>query len=134
MDQGILVSEQKDAGRELIGRIGHSRIVQVAFWLKAADATKWHLYLALQGIDNTKIREGYGELLKVVDEMRNPYLDAFRLKLITADHPLARDVMDLNRCYPGNPGFSYDTSYLGGMGIDGVYIYPVSNVEAAQFT
>jgi hypothetical protein len=41
MGQGTLVIEEgeKDAGRELIDRIGETRPVQLAFWLKPAESS-----------------------------------------------------------------------------------------------
>jgi hypothetical protein len=133
MDQTPLVNEAKAAGREFLDRIGKIRRVVAACWLKAAERNSWRLYLALEGIDESNRRQFSLELLKLAAEMRNPYLGPLQFALIPVDHPLARDVMDLNRLYPGyQPGFDYQTSYLGEMAIDGIYIYPVTEPVPVQ--
>ena len=54
MGQSTLVIEQdeKDAGTELINRIGETWPVQLAFWLKPSESNQRFLYLVAEGIDD----------------------------------------------------------------------------------
>src|SRR5437016_5216793 len=131
MGQGTLVIEEgeKDAGKDLIHRIGETRPVQVAFWLKPAESGQWYLYVVAEGIDDSNVDRGYREVLRLVQQMRTPYFDPFQVKLIKADDPLARAVMEVHRRYPGKVGINYNGRYLGGMSIEGAYLYPLSNTS-----
>ncbi|MFI5459631.1 MAG: hypothetical protein ACHRXM_29760 [Isosphaerales bacterium] len=131
MDQGTLVIEEaeKDAGRDLIDRISETRPVKLAFWLKPAESGKWFLYIAAEGIDDSNVDRGYKEVLRRVKEMRTPYFDPFQVKLIQGDNPLARAVMEVHQRYPGSLAINYKGSYLGGMSIEGAYLYPLPNTS-----
>ncbi len=134
MDQSTLVIDEteKDAGAELIGRFSETWPVKVAFWLKPAESDQRFLYIAADGIDDSNIRQGYEEVLRRVKELRTPYFDPFRVKLIKSDHPLARAAMEVHQRYPGSSGINYSGYYLGGMSIDGAYLYPLPNVSSVN--
>jgi len=129
MDYGPLVSEEIDAGAELIRRFDKYMPVQAAFWLKAADENFWYLYIASDRIDDTNFDLGYGEVLRIAGEMKTPYLDPFRVKLIPADNPLARAATDLHKRFPGNTPIRFREQTFGGMPATEVYVYP-AKVEA----
>ncbi len=125
MDQESLVSELVDAGAELVRRFDCYMPVAAAFWLKPAGDERWWLYIASERIDGTSFDLGYGEILRLASEIRDPSLDPFRVKLIGIDDALARGVLDLYRRYPGRLPTRYGGPILGGVGIDGAYIYPL---------
>ena len=91
MGQGTLVIDEgeKDAGAELIDRISETLPVKLAFWLKPAESDQWFLYIAAEGIDDSKIDQGYEEVLRRIKEMRTPGFDPFRVKPMRRDDPLA---------------------------------------------
>jgi hypothetical protein len=129
MGQATLVIEEKDAGKDLIDRIGEIWPIQVAFWLKPADSSQWYLYIVAEGIDDSNVDRGYREVLRQIQDMQTPYLDPFQVKLIKADDPLARAVMEVHHRYPGRFGINYNGRNLGGMSIEGAYLYPLSNTS-----
>lgn len=123
MDQNSLVNEQIDAGAELVLRFDKSRPVNAAFWLKLPDDFQWYLYLASDQIDDTNVDLGYGEIVRLVKEMQDPYLDPFQVKLIPTNHPLARAVLDVYKRYPAKIPTRYNQPTLGDRSIDGAYLY-----------
>ena len=129
MGQATLVIEEKDAGKDLIDRMGEIWPIQVAFWLKPAESSQWYLYIVAEGIDDSNVDRGYREVLRRVQDMQTPYLDPFQVKLIKADDPLARAVMEVHHRYPGRLGINYNGRNLGGMSIEGAYLYPLSNTS-----
>jgi len=132
MGQGTLVIEEgeKNAGRDLIDRIGKTRPVQLAFWLKPAESRQWYLYIVAEGIDDSNVDQGYREVLRHFQEMpTTPYLDPFQVKLIQDDDPLARAVMEVHRRWGGWHPINYNGRNLGGMSIEGAYLYPLPNTS-----
>jgi hypothetical protein len=136
MDQDtfVLDDDKRDGGAELIDRFSKKWPVQTAFWVKPSDRDRWFLYIAAAGIDHSNIREGYEEVLRLVKTMRGPYFDPFQVNLVESEDPLVSDVMELHRRYaqvklsPTN----FNASYLGGMSIEGAYLYPLPNISSAN--
>ena len=131
MDQEPLVVEETDAGAELVRRLDKSVPVKVAFWVKLSEEGQWYLYIASEQINELKLDDAYGEVLRLADEMASPYLDAFRVKLIPSSDPLAEAAMDVHRRYPGRMATRFGGKDFGGLGVDGVYIYPESVASLA---
>jgi hypothetical protein len=134
MGQGTLVIDEgeKDAGAELVDRISETWPVKLAFWLKPTDSDQWFLYIVAEGIDDSSVARGYEEVLRRVKELRTPYFDPFQVKLIQDDKPLARAVMEVHQRYPGNLAINYAGRYLGGMSIEGAYLYPLPNTSSVN--
>src|SRR3954449_4517715 len=101
MDQGPLVSEEINAGAIMVREFDRYEPVKAAFWLKASDEEQRYLYLASDRIDDTNFDVAYREVLRLANEMRSPYLDPFRVKLIGGEDPLALAALDINKRFPG---------------------------------
>lgn len=125
MDNGPLVKEEIDAGRELVRRLGRIRPVKTAFWLKASDNPFRYLYLASERNDAHKDDLTYREVLPVEREMDNPDLDGFRIKVIAADHPLARAAVEIAERYPASAGRRHGEMPFGNLYADDLYVYPL---------
>ncbi len=80
--------------------------------------------MASDQIDDTNLREAYGEVLRLMLKMQSPYLDPFRVKLISADHSLAQAAVDINERFPVRTATRFGGTSFGGMSVDDVYIYP----------
>jgi hypothetical protein len=77
MDQNPLVTEEIDAGEELLSRFSAYAPVESAFWLNPSDDGRWSLYIASGKIDDSNLDVAYGEVLRIVSDMNTPYLDPF---------------------------------------------------------
>lgn len=124
MDQGPLVNEEIDAGAELVREFNKYEPVQAAFWIKAQDDMHRYLYIASDRIDDTNFDVAYGEVLRLADELRSPYLDPFRVKLINAETPLAQAAVEIHHRFPGRMATRFGGKSFGGISVDDVYIYP----------
>ena len=124
MDQGPLVIEETDAGEELVRRLDKHIPVKVAFWVKDSEEAQWYLYIASDQIDDTNLHAAYGEVLRLAARMASPYLNPFRVKLVHTSDPLAQAAIDVHRRFPGRTATRFSGAYFGGMGVDGVFIYP----------
>ena len=125
MDNGPLVKEEIDAGRELVRRLDRIRSVKAAFWLKASASPHWYLYLASERTEAHKDDLTYREVSPVQREMNNPDLDGFRVKVIAADHPLARAAVEIAERYPVAAGRRLGGGSFGNIFADDMYIYPL---------
>lgn len=123
MDQEPLVREEIDAARKFLDELGKRLPFAAAFWLKPEEGP-WSLYVAADRVS----REGMGPVYDVAGEaaaaIDDPNFDLFRVKLIGARHPLAKAAREFYRRRPSEiPVYIRDGSF-GGMGVDGVYLYP----------
>lgn len=125
MDQGPLVIEEIDAGAKLAREFDQYGPVKAAFWLKASDEEQRYLYLASDRIDDTNFDLAYGEVLRLANKIRSPYLDPFRVKLIGGEDPLALAAVDINRRFPGSMATRFGGKSFGGLSVDDAYIYPL---------
>lgn len=124
MDYGPLVKEEIDAGAELVRAFDSYKPVTAAFWLKASDDPFRYLYLASEQVAATDITLAYREVLRLADQIQSPYFDPFRVKIIHADHPLARAAVEINHRFPGRLATRIGGSLFGGVSVDDVYLYP----------
>jgi hypothetical protein len=124
MDQGPLVTEEIDAGAELAREFDRDEPVKVAFWLKASDDPHRYLYLASERINGDNIRIAYGEMSRAANKIQSLYLDPFRVKLVNADHPLAKAAAEIHHRFPGRTATRFGGTSFGGISVDDVYIYP----------
>ena len=128
----ILVTEETDAGAELVRRLDQSVPVSAAFWVKESEEGGWYLYIASDRITARILTLAYGELLRVADQMGNPSLDPFRVKLVPTSTPFAQAALEIHRRFPGQMADPPGGHQFGGIGVDGVYIYPDSLTAAAS--
>ncbi len=131
MDQNPLVKEEIEAGSQLVQRLDRSFPVKAAFWVKGSDEQRWYLYIASDHIQHENLDVAYGEVLRQADQIASPYLDPFQVKLIPASEPIAQAVQEIQRRYPGSLPTRLGVQNFGGMGVDGVYIYPESATTLA---
>lgn len=130
MDQDSLVIEATDAGSELVRRFHSYMPVEVAFWIRTADDGRWTLYIASEKIGDDTLDLGYGEVLRLIHEMNNPYIDPFQVRLIRATDPLTSAALNVHRKYPGNMAIRLGDREFGGVAVEGTYIYPASLVAS----
>jgi hypothetical protein len=132
MDQGSLVVEETDAGAEFVRRFQTFMPVDLAFWLKGSDDNHWTLCIASKQFDETKFDLGYGEVLRLAKEMKNPYIEPFHVMLLPSDSPLAVVALKIQRSFPGNIATRFSSTELGGIDVAGAYIYPLSLIAPSN--
>jgi hypothetical protein len=124
MDPNPLVTEEIEAGAELIQRFRDDIPVEAAFWLNPAEEGRWTLYIVTPKIDVASYDLGFAKILRLVREMQTPHIDPFRVGLIGSDDPLARAAIEANRKYPGPMPTRFRGKDFGGVPVEEVYIYP----------
>ncbi len=120
------MTEETDAGAELVRRLDRSFPVKAAFWAKDSDGGPWYLYVASDRIQDNTIDAAYREVLRLAEEIGSPYLDPFQVKLISTSDPLAQAALDIHRRFPAKIATRLRGTSFGGMVADGVYLYPAS--------
>lgn len=122
-----LVREMIDDGQMLIEQLRKGGVdVAAAMWLKPSDEDRWSLYLASSAVEAKGIVAAYGDVLPVLRSMPNSRLGLFDIKVIGVTHPIAQDVLELNRRYQGRMPNRYRGRLLGRAIIDEAYLYPVA--------
>lgn len=133
MDQNPLVSEQIEAGAELVQRFDSFMPVEVAFWTKLDDDYRWNLYIASERMDEKSFDSIYGEALRLINEMNNPNMHLFRVRLVDSSNPLAKAALVERRRYSGSRVAIWrEEGWFGDRAIEGAYIYPESIIAEKQ--
>ncbi|HEV8058244.1 MAG TPA: hypothetical protein VGP68_00095 [Gemmataceae bacterium] len=110
--------------------------VPVAFWAKPTESGKWYLYLASPFVDDHGAKAAYLHVFDLLRKTLDLWIEPLDIKVIGLTDSLADAAMQLrnsmfaNRVSPvSNPKFlqrmtRFDGSSLGGVSVDGAYIYP----------
>ncbi|MEQ8789176.1 MAG: hypothetical protein RIC55_22880 [Pirellulaceae bacterium] len=124
MGEELLVSGQIDAGADFIRDFDDYVSVSVAFWVAPSESEQRYLYIASDEIDDTNTHAAYGEVLRRLQVKQGPWLDPFQVKLINTSDRIARAAIEIRDRYSTPLPTRYGGSSLGGLSIDGAYIYP----------
>lgn len=139
MDQDTVVADQADSGKRLIDLLGLEAFpISTAFWAKPTDDGKWFLYLASSVVDELGHRAAYRTVHRVIRGTPDLWIDPFEVRVIGANNSLAVAAIEATKPkiptstfavknpnpkpYPGMTRFEGST--LGGVSIDGAFIYP----------
>ena len=137
MDQDTVVSDRTKNGEQLIEALAAAGIdVQVAFWAKPSDEGKWYLYLASPLVEKEGPKAAYLSVYGVMKKLSDIWIEPLDVRLVglrdslteavlAATRPKAPDspfAVQNPRPYPGMTQFGGST--LGGLSVDGAYIYP----------
>jgi hypothetical protein len=125
MDQALLVEQQIDDGQELIDQLISDRFdVSAAAWVKLSDEDRWLLYLVSKEVDERGLSAAYRAVHPVLGKLHAPWVSLADLKLVGLTNPVAADIKEINRKYPGRSPTRTRRPQLGGISIDEAYVYP----------
>jgi hypothetical protein len=128
MDQATLVDKQIDEGGEVIAEL-HRRgfDVTAACWLKTSEDSQWFFYIASTEVDTVGLVAAYRVVYLTIQRMQRLWLDPFEVKLIGANNPIAKDILEFQQRYPARIPTRFRGTLLGAVHVDEAYIYaPVS--------
>ena len=92
---------------------------EAAFWIRPVDDGHWTLCIVSKEIDEKTYDLGYGEVLRLVQEMKTPYIDPFQVRLLRGDDPLALAALEIHRRYPGNMATRLGGREFGAIAVEG---------------
>jgi hypothetical protein len=125
MDQAVLVAQQIEDGEELVEELLRNGFdVAAAAWVKPSDEDRWLLYVVSKVVDEQGLAAAYRAIHPTLSKRPHSWVSLFELKLIGPSNPIAADILELNRKYPGRNPTRTRRPHLGGMAIDQAYIYP----------
>jgi hypothetical protein len=126
MDQEPLVAMRIEDGRRLIDRlVGEGIAVKAAGWVKESEGGPWYLYLVTPLVDEERAtRPAYRRVNAVIRQIPQPFwVDPMEIKVVGPDSRVGKAMRDLNRSYPGASPIWHRGGSLGGLSIDGAYVY-----------
>jgi hypothetical protein len=134
MDQALLVERQIDEGQEFIDLlISDGFDVSAAAWVKPSEEDRWVLYLVSKVVDDHGLSAAYRAVHPVLSKLHTLWISLADLKLVGPTNPVAADIMEINRKYPGRNPTRSRRPQLGGMSIDEAYVYPTPGQMAPWF-
>jgi hypothetical protein len=128
VDSIELVDFQIDAGRRIIAQLVNDGFdAKAVFWVKTAEEGWWFLYIATPIVEQKGLAHAYRTLQASMQKLQGIPLSLSDIKLIGADNPITKDIQAILDRYPGRMATRFGGKQLGGMTIEGAYIYPKSN-------
>ena len=124
MDPYPLVKDQIIAGRQLLDLFHEVHPIQVAYWLNPPGDGYWELNIVTGPIDDPHDPSGYDAVIRISNELDNPDLDAFRVKVVKYPTSLASAVLELRNKNTDNKPIRLRGAYLGGTVAEDLYVYP----------
>lgn len=127
MDQSPLVNEQIQDGKQLLERLAEEGVaIAAACWLKESESTRWHLYIASSLVPGSGgKRNAYRRIRTLIQQMPQPFwIDPFDVKAVAANSPLGKAVQELIRSSNGRLPIHCPSGGIGGISIDGGFVYP----------
>jgi hypothetical protein len=126
VDQSALVTEQIDAGAELVREFDKVRPLKAAFWLKERDTGEWYIYLVSDKIDDTNFDTAYGEVARILGPGPHLWLDPFQVRVKGLDDPISRKAVAFQNRYPSFAGLTRTPNNVLGGAFEGeACLYPV---------
>jgi hypothetical protein len=126
MDQEPLVNLFVEEGRRLIERLVEEGVpVKAAGWLHEVYDRTWFLYIATPLVSEDGDTLGaYRRIGAVMRGAPEPFIGPFEIKVVNPHEPVGLAMQDLQRRYPGRPLIYFRGPSLGGVIVEGAYIYP----------
>jgi len=137
MDQELLANELIDNGKKLVEALNATGFdVMIAFWARPIESGSWYLYLASTLVDEKGPAAGYRLVQQILRNSEDLWIDPLEIKVLGKNDSMADAAVSLvqprissgpfavpsPRPYPGMTRFG--GSSLGGIEVDGAYIYP----------
>lgn len=122
MDQGSLVREQIEAANRFLQAFEKSTRVVVAFWLKEDEDGPWNFHVASDRFEKGKLGGGYGEVLRIAQNMKDPYFEPFQVKLVGLSEPIVQAALQFYRTHPPKIPYRIPKRNFGGFDVAGLYL------------
>ena len=122
-----MVDPQIQDGRRLLERLGAEGIpVAAAAWVKESEGGPWYLYIVTPLVtEDSGSLPVYRRLIPVIRQMPQPFwVDPMDFKVVAPDSAVGKAIRDIAGRRPGPVPLPYGSARLGGLSIDGAYVYP----------
>lgn len=132
-----MVNDQLENGArflEILAANGYD--IRVAFWVKEADDERWFLYVGSPLVDEKGPASAYDFAIQIMRGHPDLRIDLFDVKMVGMKDSMAAAVQNVTKpkvvdaqfAIPSAKPYAGPTWYrgpaLGGVSIDGAYIYP----------
>jgi hypothetical protein len=138
MDKAELVDEQIEDGKKLIEQLARDGfIVTAAFWIKfsfTGTGEPWFFYVVSKEVEEKGPQAAYRAVHASIHRITGPWgpwISLSELKLVGPNDTLASQVIALQNRYPGKMPTVFPPIVLGGVSVDGLYIYPLPGVSGS---
>jgi hypothetical protein len=126
MGQEILVENQIEDGLRFVERLVQDDFpVTAACWVKTSEDGMWYLYIASPLVDTEGPKKSYRRVYALMQRIPQPFrIHPFDVKLVGAGDAIAEGVRRSHQRYPDKRPVHYGETQLGGVNIEGAYVYP----------
>lgn len=122
MDQGSLVVQQIEAAARFLREFEKSTSVAVAFWLKDSEDGQWTFYVACDPVDKAHLDLAYREVLRIANELNDPYFEAFQVRLVGLREPMVQAALKFYKGHPPRIPLRIGGGNFGGVDVEEVYL------------
>jgi hypothetical protein len=143
MDQDPMVSEQTESGKHRIEALAVAGFdVRIAFWAKPSDDGKWFLYLASPAVVEKGPLAAYRFVFDGLRQIPDLPIEPLEIKVIGLNDSLAQAALAITKPMVTDTPFTVRNPkphsgttcsggpVLGGLSVEGAYIYPPAQAAA----
>ena len=124
MGEELLVANRFAAGAEFVKEFNEFTPVAVALWIQKAESELVYLHIACDETAGVSVRQAREEALRRLFDKRSPWLQPYRVNVIGATDPIAREAIAYRDRFVTSDVIPYEGTSIGGVGIESAYIYP----------
>ncbi|HVS36332.1 MAG TPA: hypothetical protein VMS17_12250 [Gemmataceae bacterium] len=127
MDQAILVEPQVTDGRRVLERLRAEAVpVTAAAWVKESEGGPWYFYMVTPLVsEDIGVRPAFRRIGPLIRQMPQPcWVDSLEIKVVAPDSDVGKAIREVAGRRPGPIPTPYGSIRLGGLSIDGAYVYP----------
>ncbi|HVS40583.1 MAG TPA: hypothetical protein VMS17_33820 [Gemmataceae bacterium] len=127
MDQAVLVNEQVQDGRQVLERLSAEGVpVTAAAWVKESEGGPWYFYIVTPLVPADGARTAaYRRIGPLIRGMPQPcWVNPMEFKVAAPDSDVGKAIREVAGRRPGPIPMPYGSIRLGGLSIDGAYVYP----------
>ena len=127
MDTSTLVENRIDDGRRLINLlVGKGFPLTAVAWVETSEENTWFLYIASEMVDQKGAAEAYREVYGVLRTISGTSISTSDVKLVRGTSPITRDILEIQKRYPGNLPVVSQRCLIGTVSVNEVYVYTLS--------
>jgi hypothetical protein len=121
-----LVMELKDSGQALLDTLrGSGFNITAAAWVRISLEDRWVFYVASNIVNSRGPTAAYRDLYAALASNADSWLFMEDIRLIRTNDPVALGILALRAKTPAKVPINFGGRKLGGITIDGAYIYPM---------
>ena len=125
MDQGTTADNRIVDGKRFVERFAvDGNAVRAAFWMRTAEDGQSFLYVVTEVVESDGPLAAYRAAHASLQKLSDIRLAGSEIKMISPSNPIAVDILEVMRRYPGKTAIRLTETSVGHLDAEQIYVYP----------